>query len=152
MPILVRPLLDASDHPVLWAAAGIALLALWMFAVRGFLATVSDVAAAIAAWRKAPPDRKTMTIAQVKADSDYLAADTRQRAGLGLLDPATELVHESRFQGHCAAVARGIVGEDRCRQWPYRHINLEEAAEDLRASYRPVRLGPATYWYRSRTP
>jgi len=111
------------------------------------MATSRSLAARIAVWRTTPPDTRTMTIAQVKATSDFRVATAAERAALDRPDPATKLVENAHFLGHTAAVARDIVGDERAKQWPYRHINLEEAAEDLRASYASIRLGPARYWY-----
>ena len=136
-----------SNDPTVWIGAGIALLLFGIFTIRGFLATVSEITAGIAAWRRTPPNRRTMTVARIKANGDYRAATPAERAALGKLDPATELVENAHFLGHTAAVAREIVGEDRSKEWPYRHINLEEAAEDLRASYASIRIGPTRYWY-----
>ena len=136
-----------STDPVTWSAAAATLLFISLLAVRGFIATARSVAARIAAWRSTAPDTRTMTIARVKVTSDYRAATTAERAALGRLDPATKLVENAHFLGHAAAVARDIVGDERSKQWPYRHINLEEAAEDLRATYASIRIGPATYWY-----
>jgi len=63
-----------------------------------------------------------------------------------MLQPSVKLVHENEFARHTPAVTRDIVG-DRCATWPYRQINLEEAAEDLRESYASIRVGPATYYH-----
>ena len=136
-----------SAEPVTWSAAAVTLLFIALLAVRGLLATIRSLAARIAAWRSRPPDTRTMTIAQVKITSDYHAATAAERAALGGLDPATKLVQNAHFLGHTAAVARDMVGEERSKQWPYRHINLEEAAEDLRASYASIQIGPTRYWY-----
>ena len=136
-----------SADPVTWSAAAATLFFISLLALRGFLATARSLAARIAVWRSTPPDTRTMTIARVKATSDYRAATATERAALGRLDPATKLVHNAHFPGHAAAVARDIVGDERSKQWPYRHINLEEAAEDLRATYASIRIGPATYWH-----
>ena len=134
-------------EPVTWSAAAITLLFIALLAIRGLMATSRSLAARIAVWRTTPPDTRTMTIAQVKATSDFRVATAAERAALDRLDPATKLVENAHFLGHTAAVARDIVGDERAKQWPYRHINLEEAAEDLRASYASIRLGPARYWY-----
>lgn len=136
-----------SDDPALSATTGIALLVAGILLLRGFLVTVSDLAVAAAAWRRTPPDSRTMTIAEVQRTGDYRAATADERAVLDRIDPAAELVRETDFEQHSAAVARDIVGEDRCPMWPYRHVNLEEAADDLRTSYRSINLGPATYWF-----
>lgn len=83
------------------------------------------------------------TNTQVRETSDYQSATAGERAAIRKLVPTTELVHEKRFKQHSACVARDIVGEERCAQWPDRHIN-EEAPEDLRTSYASIRLGPPT--------
>ena len=143
-----RALLEiVSADPVTLGAAAATVLFISVLAVRGLLATARSLTARIAVWRSTPPDTRTMTIAQVKVTSDYRAATAAERAALGRLDPATKLVHNAHFLGHAAAVARDIVGDERSKQWPYRHINLEEAAEDLRATYASIRIGPARYWY-----
>ena len=143
-----RELLEiVSAEPVTWSAGAVTLLFIALLAVRGLLATTRSLAARIRIWRSTPPDTRTMTIAEVKVTSDYRAATAAERAALGRLDPATKLVQNAHFLGHTAAVAREIVGDERSKQWPYRHINLEEAAEDLRASYASIRIGPARYWY-----
>ena len=150
MPIAAsRALLEmVSAETAVHTGAGVALLLFFgFFAVRGFLATVRSIAARTAAWRRTPSDTRTMTIGQIKASRDYGAATAAERAALGKLDPATKLVQNAHFLGHTAAVARDIVGDERSKQWPYRHINLEEAAEDLRASYASIRIGPTRYWY-----
>ena len=143
-----RALLEiVSADPVTWSAAAATLIFISLLALRGVLATARSLAARIAVWRSTPPDMRTMTIAQVKVTSDYRAATAAERAALGRLDPATKLVQNAHFLGHTAAVARDIVGNELSKQWPYRHINLEEAAEDLRATYASIRIGPARYWY-----
>lgn len=149
MPITSgRALLEiVSADPVTWSAAAATVLFITLLATRGFLATARSLAARIAVWRSTPPDTRTMTIAQVKVTGDYRAATAAERAALGRLDPATKLVQNAHFLGHTAAMARDIVGDERSKQWPYRHINLEEAAEDLRATYASIRIGPARYWY-----
>ena len=148
MPIPIAPVLDiVSRNPALWTAGAVALLVISMLAIRGFLATPGSVTRRIAARRRTPPDKRTMTIAQVEAASDYRAATPAERTALRRLHPDTELVHEAEFGRHSAAVARNTVGEDRYGKWPYRHINLEEAAEDLRASCASIRIGQSTYYY-----
>ena len=135
-----------AAEPVTWSAGAVTLLFIALLAVRGLATTIRSLAARIAAWRNKHPDTRTMTVAQVKATSDYGAATAAERAALDRLDRSTKLVQNAHFLGHTAAVARRIVGDELSKQWPYRHINLEEAAEDLRASYASLRLGPATYW------
>ncbi len=153
MPIPIAPVVDAvSENPAPWAAAAAALLVVWTLAVGGLLAMLRSIARRIAARRRTPVDKRTITIAQVEASSDYHAATPAERAALGGLDPGAELVHEAEFARHSAAVARDTVGEDRCGKWPYRHINLEEAAEDLRSSRASIRIGESTYYYRRTEP
>ncbi len=153
MPMPIGPLLHIlSGDPVLWTAAATALLVFWILAIRGLLATLGSINRRIAAWRRTRSDKRTTTIAQIRTSSDYGAATTAERAALERLDPATELVHAARFQGHSAAVDREIVGHERCAQWPYRQIDLEEAAEYLRASCASIRIGGSTYYYRVPVP
>ena len=153
MPIQIAPVVDAvSENPASWAAAATALLVIWTLAVGGLLAMLRSITRRIAARRRTPVDKRTMNIAQVEASSDYHAATLAERAAVGRLDPGTELVHEAEFGRHSAAVARDTVGEDRCGKWPYRHINLEEAAEDLRSSRASIRIGESTYYYRRTEP
>lgn len=94
-----------------------------------------------------PQNPDTMTIPQVETSTDYQAATPEQRAALDELDPATELVHEDDFREHAASVARDVIGDERCNRWPYRNIDLEDATEDLRASYARIRIGRSTYYY-----
>ena len=152
MPIPIAPVVDAvSKNPASWATAATALLVVWTLAIGGLLAMLRSIARRIAARRRTPVDKRTITIAQV-ASSDYHAATPAERAALGGLDPGAELVHEAEFARHSAAVARDTVGEDRCGKWPYRHINLEEAAEDLRSSRASILIGESTYYYRRTEP
>jgi hypothetical protein len=130
-----------SDDPALWTAAGIALVLIGILLLRGSVR-------AIRRWRRRRADTITMTIAQVRRTDDYLAATAGERAALDRINPAAQLVRETDFDTHVAAVAREIVGEDRCAKWPYRHINLEEAVEDLRERCRSIRLRDATWWFR----
>ncbi len=153
MPPPIAPVVDiVSDNPAPWAAAATAPLVVWTLAVGGLLALLRSIARRIAARRRTPVDKRTMTIAQVEASSDYHAATPAERAALGRLHPGAEPVHEAEFGQHSAAVARDTVGEDRCGKWPYRHINLEEAAEDLRSSRASIRIGKSTYYYRRTEP
>ena len=92
-------------------------------------------------------NRKTMTIAEVETTTDYQAATPEQRAALDRLDPATELIRENDFGEHAVSVARDMMGDERCKRWPYRNIDLEDATEDLRASYATIEIGPSTYHY-----
>ena len=139
----------ASDAPGVWIGTAIAFLVFGLLAAHGFLTTASALASRIAARRRTPPDKRTMTIVQVRQTTDHRAATANQRAVLEGLHPQTELVRDSEFARHAAALAREHVGEEHCKQWPWRHVNLEEATEDLRASYESIHLGPTTYYHRS---
>ena len=143
-----RPALELiSEAPAIWIAGAITFLVFGILTVHGFLSAMSSLSARIAARRRTLPDRRTVTIKQLQATTDYHAATGEERAAVAMLHPTVKLVRENEFAQHTAAIAREIVGEERCPKWPYRHINLEEAAEDLRESYASIRVGPATYYH-----
>ena len=142
-----RPALELiSEAPAIWIGGTIAFLFFGMLAVHGLQTALSSLAAHIAARRRTLQDRKTVTIKQLQATTDYQAASAGERTAVAMLHPTVQLIHENEFAQHTAAVAREIVG-DKCAIWPYRHINLDEAAEDLRESYASIRVGPATYYH-----
>ncbi|MDE2906068.1 MAG: hypothetical protein OXQ28_08280 [Acidobacteriota bacterium] len=135
-----------SETPAVWIGGAILFLLFCVLVAHGLLTAVYTLATRITTQRSTPTDRRTVTIKQLKATTDYHAATAGERAAVAMLHPTAQLVREDEFEGHTAAVAREIVG-DKCAMWPYRHINLEEAAEDLRESYASIRIGPATYYH-----
>ena len=138
------------EAPGLWKETAIALVSLlWILIILWILASRI-------LWgprhdrkknRTRRQNRKTMTIAEVETTTDYQAATPEQRAALDKLDPATELVRENDFGEHAISVARDMIGNERCNRWPYRNIDLEDATEDLRASYASIEIGQSTYYY-----
>lgn len=135
-----------SETPEIWIAGAILFILSCLLVTYGLLTAARMLTTRIAARRKDRPDTRTLSVKQLQATTDYHAATAGERAAVAMLHPSVQLVHENEFARHTAAVAREIVG-DRCATWPYRHIDLEEAAEDLRASYASIRIGPATYYH-----
>ena len=135
--------------PAIWIPAAGALLILSLLAIRGILAVIDDLGnrRRNRRRRRNRSDPKTMTIAHIETTADYQAATPEQRAALDRLDPATELVREDGFGEHAISVARDMIGDERCKQWPYRNIDLEDATENLRASYASIEIGRSTYYY-----
>ena len=136
-----------SETPTVWIAGAIAFLFFGMLAIHGLVTAMRTLSTRIAARRRTPPDTRTITVKQLQTTTDYHDATGEERAAVAMLHPTVKLVRENEFTQHTAAIAREIVGEERCPKWPYRHINLEEAADDLRESYASIRVGPATYYH-----
>ena len=138
------------ETPELWKATAIALVSLpWILIILWILA--SRILWGPKHGRKKNrtrrQNRKTMTIAEVETTTDYQAATPKQRAALDKLDHTTKLVHEKDFGEHAISVARDMIGNEHCNRWPYRNIDLEDATEDLRASYASIEIGRSTYYY-----
>ena len=136
--------------PAIWVPAAGALLILRLLAIRGIILAVMDDLGnrrRNRTGRRNRSDPKTMTIAHIETTADYQAATPEQRAALDRLDPATELVRKDGFGEHAISVTRDMIGDERCNRWPYRNIDLEDATEDLRASYASIEIGRSTYYY-----
>lgn len=145
-----RPALDLiPETSATWIAGAIVFLLFCILTAHGLLTAMTSLTARIATRRNEKPDTRTLSVKQLRATSDYAAATAKERAAVAMLDPTVKLVRDNEFARHTAAVAREIVG-DKCATWPYRHINLDEAAEDLRESCASVKVGPATYYHAAR--
>ena len=140
MPFAVsRPALEMiSETSAMWIAGAIVFLLFCILTAHGLLTALTSLTTRIATRRKA--DTRTLSVKQLRATSDYAAATAEERAAVTMLHPTVKLVRENEFARHAATVAREIVGEEHCGEWPYRHINLDEAAEDLRESYTRIRI------------
>lgn len=77
------------------------------------------------------------------------ALDSNGRDATSEWVDGTALVHEDHFRQFAEQEAEDLGMVNDTNSWPYRHIDWEAAADELKSDYTTVEFGDSTYYVRS---